>query len=301
MAVINAEIPELEAFLAVAETGGFREAADRLDVSQPAVSNRIKRLEAKVGLRLLDRTTRRVELTEAGARFVEKAAVAVRGMSGLIDEFREEAATKHGRIKVAVAASLAAVVLPLVLVEYRRRYPQVRIELRETLDSGLEALKSGDADFAFVSDVIDRPGIRFEHLLTEQFVLLVRRGHPIERLPAITLSDIARYPMMLLANSPLGAAVADSMTLKGLSFDVALESHNVLTLLAMVEAGVGLIVLPRLLMARVDLNLVAARDIVDGPPPRRFGLAFRRGRTLSVAARALVRMIHIAGPVTAAS
>ena len=108
MAVINAEIPELEAFLAVAETGGFREAADRLDVSQPAVSNRIKRLEAKVGLRLLDRTTRRVELTEAGARFVEKAAVAVRGMSGLIDEFREEAATKHGRIKVAVAASLAS-------------------------------------------------------------------------------------------------------------------------------------------------------------------------------------------------
>ncbi len=292
MAVINAEISELEAFLAVAETRSFRQAADRLDVSQPAISNRVRRLEQKVDMRLLDRTTRSVELTEAGTRFKEKAAAAVRSVSGLIDEFRDEAAMKHGHVTVVVSASIAAVVLPPVLVEYQRRYPQILVEIRETFESVLAALDADDVDFAFVSDAIVKPGIRFEHLLIEEFVLLVRRGHPIERLPVITLKDIAQYPVILPASSALGTVVEELFSTRNLPSNFVLKSHNLLTLLSMVEAGAGLIVLPKLLMTRVDLNLVTALDILDGPPPRRFGLAFRRGRSLSPAARSLVRTIQ---------
>lgn len=292
MEIINAAISELEAFLAVAELRSFREAGERLSISQPAVSNRLRRLENKLGMRLLDRTTRRMELTDAGVRFKEKASAAVKGVSNLVEEFRDEASMKHGRVKLVVSASLAAVVLPAVLVEYQRRYPQIRVELRETFESVVEALDVSDVDFALVSEAIDRPGIRFEHLYTEEFVLLTPRGHPIERLSQIEIKDIAQYPLLLLAHSAIGAAVADLLEARGFTANVVVESVNLLTLLALAEAGAGLIVLPRLLLARVNLNLVSALQIRDGPPPRRFGLAFRRGRSLSPAARALVRLIQ---------
>jgi len=292
MPVINAELSELNAFLAVADAQSFREAADKLGISQPAVSSRVRRLETKVGLRLFDRTTRRVQLTDAGTRFRERAALTVRDLSALIDDFRDESAMRQGRVIVAVSASIAAVVLPPLIVEYQRRYPKIRVELRETFESAATALAPADVDFAFVSDAIEGPGVRFEHLRTEDFVLFARRGHPIERLHRIGMKDIAGYSVMLPTNSALGALVAARLANESMPPIFPVQSENLLTLLSLVEAGAGLIVLPRLLMARVDLNVVEALDIHDGPAPRRFGLAFRRGRSLSPAARALVRLIQ---------
>ena len=120
---------QIQAFLAVAELGTFTKAAERLHMAQPALSQLVRELEHELGIRLFDRTTRRVELTEGGREFQGASAKIVHDLELAIQNANDLAERRRGRITVAAPPLLAAAILPEAIAEMRERYPGIRIAL----------------------------------------------------------------------------------------------------------------------------------------------------------------------------
>src|SRR5690606_21191519 len=126
---LNIGPDELETFIAVSELGSFRRAAEKLGVSQPSVTSRVQRLENVLGVKLLNRTTRRVTTTEAGERLRLRAEHTVTELRSLVQEFRDEATLRRGRVAIAAASSLAASVLPPIIRHFTQANPGVTVTL----------------------------------------------------------------------------------------------------------------------------------------------------------------------------
>lgn len=129
MSLINITPADLDAFLSVAETSSFRQSAQMLGISQPSVSARIQHLEAVLGVRLFDRTTRRVVITDAGERLRGRVERMVLETRALVREFREEQNLQRGSVVVGASPSVAAGFLPAVIGEFQRRWPDVEVVL----------------------------------------------------------------------------------------------------------------------------------------------------------------------------
>src|SRR5690606_2041736 len=151
---MNISSRELELFLALVEEKNFTRAAERCNISQSAFSTRIGLLETALGARLFDRTTRTVELTPEGQLFTQSARPLFNEFSELIDNFRDHAARRKGRIAIAALPSLCANWLPRIYAEFGERYPGIELALTDTLsDQCLALLRAGNVDFALASSV----------------------------------------------------------------------------------------------------------------------------------------------------
>src|SRR4249920_1112353 len=145
---INFDLNDLLAFRAVAELSSFRKAAEVVHISQPAFSRRIDKLEQALGVRLLDRTTRRVSLTGVGRDFARKVEQLLDELDNTLLGIRGVAATRMGEVTIACVPSTVYYFLPQVISRYHERYPKIRVKV---LDAGandvLSAVSNGDADF----------------------------------------------------------------------------------------------------------------------------------------------------------
>jgi len=280
---------DLETYLAVFRLGSFRQAADRLGVSQPSVSIRLRRLEETLGVRLLDRTTRRVEPTEAGERLAAAAEGLIDGVSGLVSAFRAEAALETGETRVLVSTSLAASIMPAVIARFRRSHAGVRIVLLERMHRNLvDPLIEGRADFALVSGEVIHPEVRFERLLDDDLRVFVPKHHAFASRRSVSIADLAGQPLIMMADSSICRQITQHMQALGLSPQTTTTCEELFTVGALLEQGIGIAVLPRLLQNRIDQNVLSTIELTEGPPPRVIGVAFRQGRSLSSAARALL-------------
>lgn len=167
---INFGLDELQAFVAVAEKASFRAAAEDLSISPPALSRRIDKLEATLGSRLLDRTTRRVSLTNVGRQFLEEARAALNGLEYAVLRLADNASLRRAQ----------ALCRP------------VRIQVvDESANAVLASVLSGDADFGVNFVGVQEPEIRFEALRQEDYVLVMPRGHPWAHRESITWEELA--------------------------------------------------------------------------------------------------------------
>ena len=159
---MNVTLRQIQAFLAVADLGNFTRAAARLNMAQPALSLTIRELEAELGLRLFDRTTRRVELTMAGADFSHAARKLMTDLDLAMRNARDLTERKRGRLVVGAPPLLAAMLLPRAIADYNRKFPGIEVRLIDTqTDRIVDKVRSGEADcgvgtFAEDEDSIER-------------------------------------------------------------------------------------------------------------------------------------------------
>lgn len=291
---MNYTLDDLRAFIAVTDGGSFHAAATAIHLSQPALSRRIGKLEAALGVRLFDRTTRKVTLTPVGLAFSEKAAQLINGLEqallgidGLADKVSRE-------VTVACVPSAVRYFLPNVLREYHRKYPHILVRVvDEGASEVLAAVASGGADFGLNYIGTQEPQVDFEPILNERFVLACRRDHPLANKKKVSWAQIDQTDYMtvtsasgnrILLDQALAAAPGPTRWF--------CEVRHVLTLVGLVEAGVGIAVVPRLAMPRDDHPLLVSVPIVGPEVQRTIGLLRRRGRTLAPAAQQLYDMIY---------
>ena len=180
MARINFDLQELQAFVAVAERASFRAAAEDLNLSQPALSRRIDKLEDLLGARLLERTTRRVSLTHVGRIFLERARGAIDELERAVLSIGDLAAQRGGLVTVACVPSVAYYFLPAIIHDYAERFPRIRVRIiDETAHTVLNSVVTGRADFGISFFGTQEPDVDFKAVLREDFVLAVRRDHPL--------------------------------------------------------------------------------------------------------------------------
>lgn len=290
---MNLELSDLRAFVAVAERGNFSAAAEEIHLSQPALSRRIAKLEGVLGVRLLERTTRRVDLTAFGRDFARKARDLLNGFDETLLGVGELAARMSGEVTIACVPSAVRHFLPEVLREYHEKYPRIMIRvLDEGASEVLSSVVRSEADFGLNYIGAQEGNIEFEPVMKEVFVVACRRDHPLAKRTSLTWAELAAHDYMTVAKASgnrflLDLALADT---PGLPRPFC-EVRHVMSLISLVEAGVGIAAVPRLAMPPGEHPVLTSIPLKGPEVTRTLGLLRRRGVLLSSAAQHLYDII----------
>jgi DNA-binding transcriptional LysR family regulator len=295
---INFDLADLRAFVALAELESFRAAAEALHLSQPALSRRIGKLEDALGVRLFDRTTRSVNLTAVGRDFSRKARELLDELENTLLGIRDVAAKRTGEVTVACVPSAVYYFLPGVMKQYHERYPKIRVRVvDEDANAVLSTVIRGEADFGLNFIGTQEPEIEFEPVLKEPFVAACRRDHPIARKRRTTWAELNEHEYMTVAKSSgnrllIDLALTDIPARPRWFYEV----RHVSTLVALVEAGLGVAGVPRHAQPHTQHPTLVSVPLVDPAITRTVGLIRRRGRSLSPAAQQLYDLLLASRP-----
>jgi DNA-binding transcriptional LysR family regulator len=286
---LNFDLNDLLAFRAVAELSNFRRAAEAVHISQPAFSRRIEKLEQALGVKLLDRTTRRVSLTAVGRDFARKVQQLLDDLDTTLLGIRGIAATRLGEVTVACVPSTVYYYVSQVIRRYRETYPKIRVKVYDAgANEVLGAVARSEADFGLNFIGSQEADIEFKPLLEERFVAACRRDHPLARKRRVTWSELAAFDFIAVSKSSGNRLLLDQ-ALAGVPGrpQSLYEAEHVNTLLGLVEAGLGVAAVPSLAMPGKDHPVLVSVALEDPVVTRRVGLIRRKGRSLSPAAQQL--------------
>lgn len=242
------DMRHLRYFIAVAEELHFTRAASRLHIAQPPLSRQIRELEEELGVTLLHRTKRRIELTDAGQVFLDKARQVLAAADSAIVETQRAQRGQTGKIAVGFFEQTAYTLLPPILHAFQKRFPEVDVQLRwYPVVEQVKALQRGDTDIAFVRPVVELGEVYTELLLKESFVLAVPRDHRFAQQEVVSLNEcvgerLINYTQTLAPD--YCAAITQACAAAGIVPGDFLEVGQVYTALGLVSAGVGLAFVP---------------------------------------------------------
>lgn len=251
------ELHQLRYLVALAEEGSFSRAAARAHVSQPSLSQQIRKLEEEVGQPLFDRLARGVVPTESGKRFLVYAR---RALADVADARRcvDECRGKHaGRLVVGAVPTIAPYLLPRLVKEFRRRHPEVSVEVVEDLTPEIaRGVEDGAIDLGLMSTCRATPSVRVETLGREPFMLAVPSGHRLAGRRRAGWRDLGGERFLVLHEAHcMSSQVRRVCAKNAVCPDVVLRGVQLRTLVEMVAAGMGVSLVPR---------MVADRDGSDG-------------------------------------
>jgi DNA-binding transcriptional LysR family regulator len=284
---MNLSARHLRAFVALAEEKHFTRAAQRCHLTQPAFSALIRAIEEGTGMRLFDRTTRHVELTAEGRVLDASARRLLADFDLVMEDLRDHAARRRGRVALAALPSLAAGWLPAILAEFHRSYPGVALTLRDALlDPCLDMVRDGEVDFAVASRRADMSELDSEFLHADRFHLVCRDDHPLAAQPAATLAQIVKWPLIQLArNSSVRQHLDAALGRRRLR--PLVEVEHLATVTGLVAAGLGVSIVPAMTLFHFRRPGLAIRPLAGKAPTRSLYLVRRSGRSLPLAAQTL--------------
>ncbi|MEU3147113.1 MULTISPECIES: LysR family transcriptional regulator [unclassified Streptomyces] len=244
------ELRQLRSFLALAEECHFGRAADRLHVAQPALSQQIKQLERELGVSLFHRSTRRVELTEAGRHLTDYARVLVTEEERARIHLRELATGHAGRVSVGFIGTATYDVLPKVARTVRAKLPGITLDLRGELLSPLlvEGLLSGTFDLAVLRGTVSEENIRTTPLRSEPLVAVLPSHHRLAGRRSIPLEALADEPFVIhpsQSRSSMYDLVLSACRRAGFRPAPLIEVGETATLVVLVAAGHGVALVPQ--------------------------------------------------------
>lgn len=294
--MINVSTRVLRALITLDEVRHFSLAAERCNVTQSAFSQMIAKLEADVGLRLVDRDRRRVSLTADGERFVASARRMIAELDEIGADLHDRASMGKGRVAVATSPPFAAHWLPSLIAQFRAKYPGIRVELFDQLPPRcMELVRERQADFAIVSAPGPLVGLQYRVLLQERFVLACPKGHRLAHRKRVDLHDLEGARLIRYARSgSIGQHLEHWM--RGVAIEVSMEVEQLPTVAGLVAAGLGVSVVPSIAMPFFDVTKVA---LVPVSPDlcRPIHLVWQTSNVLGPAAQALVHLLeaHLPG------
>ncbi|MFK0310431.1 LysR family transcriptional regulator [Pseudomonas sp. NPDC090233] len=290
---INFDLNDLQAFRAVVDQGSFSKAAEAVRISQPALSRRIEKLEDALGVRLFERTTRKVSLTQAGRGFMPSVERLLDDLDNALLGISEVASTRLGQVTVACVPSAAYYFMPRVIAHYHQQYPRIKVKV---LDSSahdvLSAVVEGEADFGLSFMGTLEADVEFEPLVQESYVVACRRDHPLAGRGSVSWDEFYQQDYISLGKTSGNRFLLDQ-ALSGIvpQRQSICETRHVTTMIGLVEAGLGVAAVPLMAMPAADHPILTRVPLTDPEVMRSVGLIKRRGRTLTPAALALERLV----------
>ena len=295
MVQANLSTKDLRAVVALSQTKSFGQAALLVHLSQSALSALIARVEAQIGARLFERTTRAVELTDAGHVFIAHAQEILRDTQRALRAVTDTVQLKAGSVAVAALPSLAASLLPKVFAEFARIHPGVRLSLLDTLSGpAFDLVRDGKVDFALTAADPKQEDLAYEQLMEDQFLIICPDDHPLSRQAGpIPIETTLDYPHVSMPSSASVRQYIDADLLsKGLYFAPVFEVDHIATIGALVSAGLGISALPETAISLLQADRLAQIPLSAPGIQRPLGIVMRRHAPRSSAARKLETLIR---------
>lgn len=265
------ELRHLRYFVTVAETLSFRGAAERLHVAQPALSKQIRDLEDEWSVRLFDRTTASVRLTDAGAVLLDEARALLEHAGRLPGLAREAASGRRGRLTIGNIGSLTAGFLPASLTAFHEKYPEVDVSLVELRSREQRAaILNGRIQIGLVGGPSAPTDAEFEHVLVSRSPLhaFVPRHHPLARRTRLALDDLTPERLLAVASEPGGNGHIDTISALFASRGVKLPAIKIVdsleSLLALIASSQGISIIPSLIGRQRSAGLAARPLKIEG-------------------------------------
>jgi DNA-binding transcriptional LysR family regulator len=286
---MNVALRQLRAFLAVARHGSFSRAANEVRLSQSAISLSVRQLERELGLKLLDRTTRQVQLTSVGATLVASGSRLVDELDATLRELRDIGVQHRGHVMMACVPAVARSLMPRCVEYCLSKWPSVSLSIDDSAATEVvRKVARGEVEFGIASGAIGSSELYVEPLMEDPFRLVCRRDDPMAASGMVTWGQLSGRRLIMLSNTS-GSRQLIETTLERTrtKADIFLELAQPGSVLGMVEAGLGVAVVPQLAAPRADDRLLATCPLVKPKVSRTILLLRRRDRSLSPAAMAV--------------
>lgn len=270
---MNVSFRQLRAFILIAETSSFTRTAEQLHLSQPALSYSIRKLEETMGLQLLARNTRSVELTLAGEHFLPQARRMLRDMDDAVRDARDTLSLSRGSLRLAALPTAAASFLPVVIASFQRKHPGVRVSVLDGRAGEIMGwVQRGEVDAGITSLPDDLSGLSFVRLLDDNLVLLTHKDHQRD-----SLDGWKRRPYIALTADTSIRPLADAaLRYQNVEPEPAWEVAHMSTATALVREGLGFSLLPASCTAVFNIGEQCAVIAIDQPGKRSIGLLQRK-------------------------
>lgn len=279
----------LEAFLSIAERGSFQRAAAHLNLSQTAISHRMRKLEEEIGLMLFARTTREVSLTRAGIDFLPKAQKALAELEHSFDDLKQQGAKRRERLDIACLPAFAINYLPPILRKFQKLQPDIQIRMFETPSAAIgDLVQSGEVEFGLSVVKTNQWDLDVELISSSPLVLAGLAKHPLAKKRSVGWPELRNLPLIRVgATTAIRPMIDAAVSAAHMTLNWQYEVQHVETAVNLVEVGLGFAIVPR-----IDVVLHRGRGLAAIPlrAPQlscSYGLVTRRGMPLSPPAASL--------------
>ncbi|WP_409522439.1 LysR family transcriptional regulator [Nitrincola sp. MINF-07-Sa-05] len=295
---MSISIRHLQAFVEIASSGSFTRAAEHLHLTQSTLTATIKQLEEQAELTLLDRTTRRVFLTQEGERFLPVAQRLLSDFRSAMEDLRATSLRQQGHVGLAASPSMLTRLLPAIVKHFATDYPGISLYLRDDGAGGIEQrVLDNEVDFGLASNHSRQPELNYEPVLRDRYGVVVPQEHPLVTLKQpLQWSQVRAYPLILLSSDTGIRAQLEGFSAQGVA-PVTLETSllevsNPAGLAALISEGLGISIIPAL--AADTSSFERLRFIPLNTPliEREICIITRRKRSLTPAAESLLKYVR---------
>jgi DNA-binding transcriptional LysR family regulator len=293
------ELRHIRYFVAVAEECHFGRAAERLRIAQPPLSQQIKQLETELGVQLLTRSTRQVELTPAGARFLERARGILAAVDAAADEAGRVAAGLVGKLAIGFTGSATYELLPTVARALREEFPGIELELKGEMltPRQVEALHDRSLDIGFLRPPVRDPGLNVLVFRREPLIAVLPEGHELADRKSVPLVELQTEPFICYPShnrSVVYDAVFDACQRAGFRPSALQEVTETSTLVAFVAAGLGVALVPASVQ-HLHITGVTYRPLAGTTEEVELAVATRAGEDSALLAQVMPRLRWLLG------
>ncbi|VTU19072.1 HTH-type transcriptional activator CmpR [Variovorax sp. PBL-H6] len=284
---MNISLRQLRVFVAVAEALSFTRAGDALGLPQSSVSTQLRELEDVLGLRLFDRHTRMLRLTEAGGEILPLARKTLADLDAVVGSSAELKTLGRGRVSIAASSLQAAMVLPRVMGAFAERHPGIKVELFDvSQDEVLSMVHSGAVDFGLGTAFGSHQELGMRSLWHENFFAVLPKGHSLATKRDLAWRDLLAEPLIgPRKGNPVRTLLDFALASEGLVLTLRHEVSLPLTIAGMVEGGLGIGILTSSMQPLAEALHLQLRPIHRPTIQREVVLVLHTGRSLSPAAK----------------
>lgn len=280
----------IETFCAIVETGNFRQAAEQLHRTQPAVTQQLKRLEAEVGHILLDRRLRKP--TQEGALLYTKGKQLLRDVREIPRMLSDELGESQGSLRVGASDTNALYFLPDYISAFMKKWPDTKLEIHSRSTDGVaDDVADGKLDVGIITLPLTHPDLETHSLYHQQLKIVTSRDHSFSKRKRIRVSDLEDQSLILLNPSTrTGFRISQFFTEQGLSPTIAMYSGSFEVMKRYVREGLGVAILPQMVMDASDDDL--AVHTMPELPEIGIGVIWHKRGYLSKTARAFIQLLQ---------
>ncbi|MDF2786771.1 MAG: LysR family transcriptional regulator [Pantoea eucrina] len=285
---MNYTLRQLRTFVAVARQRSFSQAGQLIGLSQSAVSHSVKELEAEIGVRLLDRTTREVLLTGAGQQLATRLTRLLEELNTTLLDVRSYGEQRSGTVRVAASQTPSAHLMPQCLASTQQHYPDIRVILHDRVQQAvLQSVRNAEVDFGIVIGPLGDAEFDAEEILQEPFLLLCHQNDALAQTETVTWAMLTDRNMVLQDYASGSRMLVDAILQQlAIGVNVVQEIGHPATLYPMVEAGIGISILPALALPLPSGRKLVVRRLYP-EMNRSLMLIKRKNRSLTPAAEAV--------------